>query len=51
MVNISRKTQGGNGVETILNSDNILWLNDKIYTIWITSQKISGWLRKISLTP
>ena len=37
MVNVSRKMYEGNGVETMTNSDDILWIDDKIYTIWIRS--------------
>ena len=29
MIDISRKTYGRNGMETIVNNDEILWLNEK----------------------
>ena len=29
MVDISRKTYGRNGIETIVDNDGILWLNEK----------------------
>ena len=29
MVDISRKTYGKNGIETIVDNDGILWLNEK----------------------
>ena len=31
MVDISRKTYGGNYIGTIVDNDGILWLNEKIY--------------------